>query len=142
MSDKCGTLPPTQNIEASSPETVDSSGASEAVYCIITDIATGKSDFIVGQLTYMQQNVTDPSRPQGHLTVEFFRDSRLGSWNAPHDKIASEQRFMLKESHGAKFVWWRSIIYDLHLKRRTCTAAGGQANTGDLIFYQNSPKDS
>lgn len=131
---------PTKSIEAQNPLTSDPSGASQAVYCVLENVDDGLARLMTGFKTYMQQDVTDPNRPDGHLTLHFQYSHNL-TWTPNMSKIADLQQF--KAPNPTKFAWWRSCFpnkSDL-MKRRTFQLGATTAKTGDLILFQNSPVD-
>lgn len=133
-------FPPTPSIEPQQAIMTDPSGASQGVYVVLVNDDDGLARMFTGQYAYMQQNVTDPARPDGHMTLEYHYSHNF-TWKPPKDKIAFLQEFDLPKP--AKFSWWRSMFNGTSngMKRRTQSVAAGLANTGDLITFQNSPKD-
>lgn len=131
---------PTPSIEAQEAVMPDPSGASQGVYVILVNDDDNLARKFTGQWAYMQQNVTDPARPDGHMTLEFHYSHRL-TWSRPLDKISNLQKYTLNTP--CKFDWWRSMLPNglNGLKRRTNSVAAATAGTGDLITFQNSPKD-
>lgn len=132
--------PPTESLEPQENTMPDESGASQGVYVILVNDDDNLARKFTAQWAYMQQNVTDPARPDGHMTLEFHYSHNL-TWKRPLDKIANLQKYVLKDP--CKFDWWRSMLPGgpNGLKRRTYSVAAATAKTGDLITFQNSPKD-
>lgn len=89
---------------------------------------------VLGFRNYLQQNVTDPSKPNGHMYTEFHIDTAQ-TWDPPHDKLAQDIQFQLPRP--ANSVWWRAM--DLNQNERKMSTRYievGYPNTPDAIFQQ------
>lgn len=116
-------------VDCSNPQSLGTRG----VYTVVTDVETGRSYPVVAFRTYLQQNVSDPNRPDGHMYVEFLVDTSK-SKNLPHNALAQDKTTKLP--FPAWSVWWRCVLNGR--KMLTKFLQFGYPNTGqDAILEQN-----
>jgi len=130
------------------PSTPASKGT-RGVYTIIAELdqknqPTGRAFKLQTFRGYMQQNVTDENRPDGHMTTEWGIRTDL-TWNPPHNKIA-EDTGILEIPFPCIMTWWRALLdnpnnytnYPDDYKMSTKYYQVGYADTGqDAIFEQH-----
>lgn len=120
------------------PNTSSGSTGTKGVYTVITDIETGRSYAVRAFRMYMQENVNDPTKPNGHMYVEFLIDTSQQK-NMPHGNLA--QDVTVKMPFPCWSTWWRAIDIAETPERKMSTRyieAGYVPGTGqDAIFQQN-----
>lgn len=107
----------------------------KGIYTVITDIETGRSYAVRAFRMYMQQNVNDPNRPDGHMYVEFLIDTSQ-QFQTPHANI--DQDVTMKMPAPCRSVWWRAMLNGKVKMSTFSEQVSFVSGTGqDAIFEQN-----
>lgn len=124
------------------PNPSSGSLGSKGVYTVISELDqnnqfTGRAFKLQAFRNYLQQNVSDKTKPNGHPYTEWGIRTDL-TWNPPHVKIAQDTGRILMPFPCIS-TWWRAMdLNEDERKMSTRYYEVGYADTGqDAIFQQN-----
>lgn len=105
-----GNLPqPVAVVDTSVNYSKPNAPGTRGVYTLITRKSDKKAFQYSGNVrAYMQQNVNDPNRPDGHMYIELEIDDTLATWSPPHDKIAGNIEY--SRNTPSRDMWWRVFL--------------------------------